>query len=52
MVDIAGKPMIQWVLDALSGCTAIQHVTVVGLPPYTNLYCEHREPLRRGHPVR
>lgn len=41
MLDIAGKPMIQWVLDALSGCTAIQHVTVVGLPPYTNLYCEH-----------
>ena len=32
MLDIAGKPMIQWVLDALCGATTIDHVVVIGLP--------------------
>lgn len=41
LLDIAGKPMIQWVLDALSACPQVERVTVVGLPPYTNLYCDH-----------
>jgi GTP:adenosylcobinamide-phosphate guanylyltransferase len=32
MLDIAGKPMIQWVLDALSGAKTIEQVVVIGLP--------------------
>jgi GTP:adenosylcobinamide-phosphate guanylyltransferase len=41
MLEIAGKPMIQWVLDALSTCSSIGRVIVVGMPPYTNLDCVH-----------
>ncbi len=33
MLDIAGKPMIQWVLDALSGAKTVEQVVIVGLPP-------------------
>lgn len=40
MLEIAGKPMIQWVLDALSACPIVSRVVVIGLPPYTNLYCD------------
>lgn len=40
MLDIAGKPMIQWVLDALSQAPSVQRVAVVGLPPITALDCE------------
>jgi molybdopterin-guanine dinucleotide biosynthesis protein A len=32
MLDIAGKPMIQWVLDALGGAKTIDQVVVIGLP--------------------
>ncbi|MDX9865825.1 MAG: nucleotidyltransferase family protein [Anaerolineaceae bacterium] len=32
MMDVAGKPMIQWVLDALAGAKGIGRVVVVGLP--------------------
>lgn len=39
MLDIAGKPMIQWVLDALSGSEEIDSVVVIGLPPDCNLTC-------------
>ncbi len=31
LMDIAGKPMIQWVLDALGGAETIRRVVVVGL---------------------
>jgi len=31
LVDVAGKPMIQWVLDALSGAKHVDNVIVVGL---------------------
>jgi molybdopterin-guanine dinucleotide biosynthesis protein A len=41
MMMIAGKPMIQWVLDALSRSTSISRVIVVGLPPETDLACAH-----------
>jgi GTP:adenosylcobinamide-phosphate guanylyltransferase len=37
LIDIAGKPMIQWVLDALSGATTIEQIIVVGLPPDSGL---------------
>lgn len=40
MLDIAGKPMIQWVLNALSQAPSVQRVAVVGLPPITALDCE------------
>lgn len=31
MLDIAGKPMVQWVLDALNGAAEIDKVVIVGL---------------------
>jgi molybdopterin-guanine dinucleotide biosynthesis protein A len=32
MIDIAGKPMAQWVLDAIGGSSTITHVFLIGLP--------------------
>jgi GTP:adenosylcobinamide-phosphate guanylyltransferase len=32
-IDIAGKPMIQWVLDALEGAESIETIVIVGLSP-------------------
>lgn len=40
MLDISGKPMVQWVLDALSDAPSVQRVAVVGLPPITALDCK------------
>jgi len=39
LVDIAGMPMAQWVLDALGGATSIDHVLVVGLDQDCGLTC-------------
>jgi GTP:adenosylcobinamide-phosphate guanylyltransferase len=39
LLDVQGKPMIQWVLDALSDASRIDRVVVVGLPAYTPLSC-------------
>jgi molybdopterin-guanine dinucleotide biosynthesis protein A len=39
MLDIAGKPMVQWVLDALSGATKVERVFLVGLPPDSVVSC-------------
>ena len=39
MVDIAGKPMVQWVLDALSDSTSINQVVVVGLGEECGVSC-------------
>lgn len=39
MLDVAGKPMIQWVLDALSGARTVAGVIVVGLPADSGLTC-------------
>jgi len=33
LIDIAGKPMIQWVLDAVSEAKSLDEVAVVGLVP-------------------
>jgi molybdopterin-guanine dinucleotide biosynthesis protein A len=41
MIDIAGKPMVQWVLDAMSQSGNIDRVVVVGLPTETDLDCAH-----------
>ena len=39
MLDIAGKPMVQWVLDALSGAETIENVVIVGLAEDSDLTC-------------
>ena len=39
LMDIAGKPMIQWVLDALGGAKHVDNVIVVGLSPKNELAC-------------
>ena len=39
LLDIAGKPMIQWVLDAISEAHFIHRVVVVGLEEGIPLYC-------------
>ncbi len=43
MLDIAGKPMVQWVLDALSGAQKVGRVALVGLPSGAAVTC--RKPL-------
>ena len=40
LVDIAGKPMIQWVLDALSDAKHVDNVIIVGLSPKNELACK------------
>ena len=37
LTDIAGKPMIQWVLDALSDAKHVDNVIIVGLSPKNEL---------------
>ena len=39
LVDVAGKPMIQWVLDALTDARTIQNVIIVGLTVKSGLKC-------------
>jgi len=39
LVDVAGKPMVQWVLDALGGSKHVDNVILVGLSPKNNLKC-------------
>ena len=41
LIDIGGKPMVQWGLDALSGSSNIDHVVIVGLPEKTRFESEH-----------
>lgn len=37
LLDLNGKPLIQWVLDALNGSTKIGSIVIVGLPPNPTL---------------
>lgn len=39
LIDVAGKPMIQWVLDALSGAKRVDNVIVIGLSPKSGVTC-------------
>ncbi len=39
LLDIAGKPMIQWTLDALCGAQTIDRVIVIGLPADSGVTC-------------
>jgi len=40
LMQIAGKPMIQWVLDALSGARTIENVVIVGISPKSKVTCK------------
>lgn len=39
LLDIAGKPMVQWVLDALGEARHVERVVIVGLPPSCSVHC-------------
>jgi GTP:adenosylcobinamide-phosphate guanylyltransferase len=39
MLDILGKPMVQWVLDALSGAHRVENVVLIGLTAESGLTC-------------
>jgi GTP:adenosylcobinamide-phosphate guanylyltransferase len=40
LVDVAGKPMIQWVLDALCESKHVDNVIVIGLSPKSGVMCK------------
>lgn len=44
LLEIAGRPMIQWVLDALATAQTVRHVVVIGLNE-SELKTDRREPL-------
>ncbi|OGN94768.1 MAG: hypothetical protein A2Z71_05985 [Chloroflexi bacterium RBG_13_50_21] len=39
MLDICGKPMVQWVLDALSDATRVDRVVLIGLTEDSGVTC-------------
>lgn len=39
LLDVAGKPMVQWVVDALCQAEVVERIIMVGLPPESNLQC-------------
>ncbi len=40
LIDIAGKPMVQWVLDALINARNVDNVIMIGLSPKSGLTCK------------
>lgn len=40
MLDICGKPMVQWVLDALSEARRVENVVIIGLPEDSKVTCD------------
>jgi GTP:adenosylcobinamide-phosphate guanylyltransferase len=40
LIDVAGKPMVQWVLDALGGAKQVDNVILVGLSSKNELTCK------------
>jgi GTP:adenosylcobinamide-phosphate guanylyltransferase len=40
LIDVAGKPMAQWLLDALSLSGRISNVLIIGVDPSSGLQCE------------
>jgi GTP:adenosylcobinamide-phosphate guanylyltransferase len=40
LIDVAGKPMVQWVLDALSAAKNVDNVIIVGLSPKSGVSCK------------
>lgn len=39
LLDVRGKPMVQWILDALAASAQIDHIVVAGLPGDVSLHC-------------
>ena len=39
LLDVAGKPMVQWVLDALSQSKKIEHIVLIGLEGDSGVTC-------------
>ncbi len=39
LIDVAGKPMVQWILDALGEAKSVDQVIVIGLSPKSGLIC-------------
>jgi GTP:adenosylcobinamide-phosphate guanylyltransferase len=42
LIDVAGKPMVQWVLDALSDAKSVGQVVIVGLDESAGLSCKKK----------
>jgi GTP:adenosylcobinamide-phosphate guanylyltransferase len=40
LIDVAGKPMIQWVLDALGNAKKVDNVIIIGLSPRSGVTCK------------
>jgi GTP:adenosylcobinamide-phosphate guanylyltransferase len=40
LIDVAGKPMVQWVLDALGNAKKVKNVIVIGLSPKSGVTCK------------
>jgi GTP:adenosylcobinamide-phosphate guanylyltransferase len=40
LIDIAGKPMVQWVLDALGGAKHVDNIVLIGLSPKSGVTCK------------
>lgn len=40
LIDVAGKPMVQWILDALGDAKSIDNVIVIGLSAKSGLTCK------------
>ena len=40
LIDVAGKPMIQWVLDALGNAKQVDNVIIIGLSPKSGITCK------------
>lgn len=40
LIDVAGKPMVQWVLDALGNAKNVDNVIVIGLSPKSGVTCK------------
>jgi len=39
LLEIGGRPMVQWVLDALSSANKVENVILIGLPEESGLTC-------------
>jgi molybdopterin-guanine dinucleotide biosynthesis protein A len=39
LLEIQGRPLIQWVLDAISVCSSIHEIVIIGMPEGANLSC-------------
>jgi molybdopterin-guanine dinucleotide biosynthesis protein A len=40
LIDVAGKPMVQWVIDALGESRSVDQVIIIGLSPKSGLTCK------------